>query len=202
MERPLSHLSPVLRQHPLIHLPGRADTLVSAVHVGGPEDPADRRLYIGRRFMAACWRAAEAATTSRAVIEDFGLHARAVRDGGHTFEIVTIQGKHILPEDSAIVRMALQVDAPGVSAIEEIYKEERVPLGRGVVEREVLYTAADTRLYLEALDILRLQRACEGLTGWICMHHLGLVLKTWKRGDGTLYNVCTLLGTRLEAVAG
>lgn len=205
--RSLSHLSPAVFHLPILHLPGRADTIVRAVQIGGPPpdgnggDMADRRLYIGRRFMAACLRAAEAATTSRAVVVGFCLHVRLVEDRGHHFEIATLAGEHIAPEDHTLIRAVLDRSAPGVSDIEAIHRDEPIPLGKARVLREVLYTDADARLIFEAADVLRLVHYCDAsVTGWMQLHRLGLQVRTWQRPDGSIYDVCTVVGQKPESV--
>jgi len=200
--RPLSHLSALHRPLAPLTLPGRTDTVTAAELIGGEPD-ADRRLFVGRRFLAAARRAAEAALTSRAVVADFGLHVRLVRDGTHPYEVATISGSHLLPEDSLLVRALLAPESsPGVSRIEDIHEERALPLGRGVVEREVLYANPDGVLFFEVADLLLLLgRAEASPSGWVQLHRLGVTVRTWQRPDGTTYQVCAVSGARLESVS-
>jgi len=72
--------------------------------VGGPEDPADRRLILDSKTLRHLLDIAEGTPTGRVVLHQIGLRVQVLqeRDGGHRWENVTLIGTEAKPETSGL----------------------------------------------------------------------------------------------------
>lgn len=81
-----------------IQLPGRPE-IVADRELGGPEDPADRRLVLDTTTLRMLLDRAEASSTSRVVIHQVGFRVQTLADNsGHRWDHVTLLGLEAKPE--------------------------------------------------------------------------------------------------------
>lgn len=98
MPRPLSHLSARLVEKPVLQRgPAYPETL-RTFEVGGPEDPADRRLVVDRATLEQMLGLAKSSLTGRVVLHRVGLRVEVLDDGRHRWEQVIIIGGELEPE--------------------------------------------------------------------------------------------------------
>ncbi len=90
--RSLRSLSKRFHQRPVIQLPGRPRR-VDHFEIGGPEDPADRRLQLNTETLKHLLKIAEASEVGVVVMHHAGLEVSVWQDdNGHRYEQVTIIG--------------------------------------------------------------------------------------------------------------
>lgn len=98
MPEPLSHLSRrSVAKPPLQRGPDYPD-VVSVREIGGPEDPADRRLVLDVATLEELLARAKASPTRRVVVHGIGLRVQLLDDGAHRWEHVTLLGRAPEPE--------------------------------------------------------------------------------------------------------
>lgn len=103
MTRPLAQFAPTLREVPVLQRgPGYPET-VRTFEVGGPSDPADRRLVVDRATLEQLLDVAKASLTGRVVLHRVGLRVEVLDDGSHSWEHVVILGGELRPEQAPIL---------------------------------------------------------------------------------------------------
>lgn len=104
MSRPLDQFTTTLREVPSLQRgPGYPETL-RTFEVGGPSDPADRRLVVDRRTLEQMLDVARSSLTGRVVLHRVGMRVEVLDDGSHTWEHVVILGGELRPEHVPLVR--------------------------------------------------------------------------------------------------
>jgi len=102
---PLSALSArnVVTANPLQFGPDHPEVL-GQHDIGGPEDPADRRLILDSETLGELTRIANTSLTGRVVLHSIGLKVQVLRDrrNGHVWELLTLIGTEPKPETSLL----------------------------------------------------------------------------------------------------
>lgn len=98
---PLTALSRrnVAKRKPLQYGPDYPEVL-SDMEIGGPEDPADRRLVVDAATLQHLLDIARSSLSQRVVLHHVGLRVQVLRDSdtGHRWEHVTLIGSEPKPE--------------------------------------------------------------------------------------------------------
>jgi len=97
---PLSALSDRQVERAILHEPGRST--VRDIEIGGPKDPADRRLFLDVETLEALLAQARASLTGRVVIHGIGLRVRTLLEDGHRWDVVYLLGREPVPETTQI----------------------------------------------------------------------------------------------------
>lgn len=102
---PLSALSVrnVVTTNPLQFGPNHPE-VVGQHEIGGPQDPADRRLVLDAATLRHLLEIANTSMTQRVVLHHLGLKVQVLRDRktGHTWEHLTLIGSEPKPETSLL----------------------------------------------------------------------------------------------------
>lgn len=106
MPQPITSLSQrnVVRT-PLQRGPGFPEVLRD-FEVGGPEDPADRRLILDSKTLRHLLDLAETSPSGRVVLHHIGLRVQVLEDqpSGHRWENVSLIGTEAKPETSGLFK--------------------------------------------------------------------------------------------------
>lgn len=101
---PLTALSARVVAKPPLQMGPNYPDIVSDVEIGGPNDPADRRLVADVEMLEHLLRVARSSVTGRAVLHHVGLRVQTLRDPatGHRWDHVTLIGTEPKPEPAGI----------------------------------------------------------------------------------------------------
>lgn len=105
MPQPLTALSRrcIVNPRPLQMGPSYPHVVLDR-EIGGPEDPADRRLILDARTLEALLDIARRSTTQRVVLHHIGLRVQTLedRENGHRWDHCTLIGSEPKPEPAPL----------------------------------------------------------------------------------------------------
>lgn len=100
---PFDALSAHTLEHPALSRSG--ETVLRDDQIGGPGDPADRRLILDSATLRALLSMAENSLSGRVVIHHAGVRRRHLRtSGGHVYEVLVLIGDQPVPESSGLFK--------------------------------------------------------------------------------------------------
>lgn len=103
MPASLSALSARNVVHPALQVTAGYPVVLSTMDIGGPMDPADRRLVLDVQTLEHLLSLARSSITGRVVLHHLGLRVQVLRDSsGHIWEHLTLLGSEPKPESALL----------------------------------------------------------------------------------------------------